>query len=71
MIPVSLQNGGWGFNSLKEEYFTSNEEMGNLGFGMRIAFRTANLFPFIRKTQRLLIYKVHESQDNNTGGAKT
>jgi O-methyltransferase involved in polyketide biosynthesis len=57
--PGELAKWGMGIQFIKEEYFTSNEEMGNLGFGMRIAFKIANLFPFAKKAQRLLIYKVH------------
>ncbi len=56
--PSELTKWGMGIKFIKEQYFTSNEEMDNLNFGMRIAFGTANLFPFVKKAQRLLIYKV-------------
>lgn len=56
--PGELAKWGMDIQFIKEEYFTSNEETGNLSPGMRAAFGIANLFPFVKKAQRLLIYKV-------------
>lgn len=56
--PGELAKWGVGIEFIKEEYFTSNEEMDKLGTGMRLAFKTANIFPFVKKAQRLLIYRV-------------
>ncbi|MFX4262308.1 class I SAM-dependent methyltransferase [Pelotomaculum propionicicum] len=59
--PGELAKWVMGIQFIKEEYFTSNKETGNLSPGMRAAFGIANLFPFVKKAQRLLIYKVHNT----------
>lgn len=56
--PEELAKWGMGIKFVKELYFSSNEEIGSLGSGMRIAFGLADLFPFVKKAHRLLIYEV-------------
>lgn len=42
----------------KQIYFTSNEEIEKLGFGTRLTYKIAHLFPMARKAQRILVYQV-------------
>lgn len=43
---------------IKEIYFSSNEEIVNLDFGNRLAYKLAHLFPIARKAQRIMIYEI-------------
>lgn len=43
---------------IKEIFLTSNEEIKRMGFGLKLAYRVADLFPIARKAQRILIYEV-------------
>lgn len=53
-----LENWGPGIRLVDEKFFTANEEIENLNFGTRTAFKIANLFPIARKAHRLLIYQI-------------
>lgn len=53
-----IENWSTGIHFIDEKYFTANEEIKNLTFGTRIAFKVANLFPVARKAHRLLIYQI-------------
>ena len=46
---------------IKEIYFTSNEEIDKLGFGMRLSYKIAHIFPIARKAQRIMIYEIGEA----------
>ncbi len=56
--PVELTKWGMGLEFIKEQTFTSNDEIRNLNLGTRILFGMANLFPAVQKAHRLLIYKI-------------
>ncbi|WP_148136425.1 class I SAM-dependent methyltransferase [Candidatus Formimonas warabiya] len=56
--PEELERWGREIKFLNELYFTANKEVENLNFGMKVMYGIANLFPFVKKAQRLLIYKV-------------
>lgn len=56
--PEELEKWGPRIRFVDEKYFTSNEEIKNLNFSIRTAFKIANLFPFARKAHRVLIYQV-------------
>jgi len=50
-----------GIKFIKEIYFSSNEEIVNLDFGNRLAYKLAHLFPMARKAQRIIIYEIGEA----------
>ncbi|MCF8395693.1 MAG: class I SAM-dependent methyltransferase [Melioribacteraceae bacterium] len=54
--PKELCSWDTGIKLEKEVYFTSNEEIEKLGFGTRLAYKTAHVFPMARKAQRILVY---------------
>lgn len=56
--PRELENWGPEIRLVEEKFFTANEEIDNLSFGIRTAFKIANLFPIARKAHRLLIYQI-------------
>ncbi|MFZ7103074.1 MAG: class I SAM-dependent methyltransferase [Peptococcaceae bacterium] len=56
--PEELTKWGIGIKFLAEKYFTANEELANLDFSSRIIFKILNFLPFIKKAQRLLIYRI-------------
>lgn len=56
--PNELENWKMDIKLINEQYFTSNDEIKNLGFGIRTMFKIANQFQFIKKAHRLLVYKV-------------
>lgn len=51
---------GWklGIRFIDEIYFTANEEIENLGFGTKLVYKIANLFPMAKKAQKILIYYI-------------
>lgn len=53
-----LINWGMGIHLIKEQYFTSNEVIENLGTSMRVIFKLANLFPIAKNAQRILSYRI-------------
>jgi len=42
----------------RQIYFTSNDEIKKLGFGTRLAYKTAHLFPMARNAHRIFVYLV-------------
>jgi len=56
--PEELSRWDSGIKAVDQIYFTSNEEIGKLGFGTRWIYHLANLFPMARKAHRILIYSI-------------
>lgn len=56
--PNELNNWDSGISFIKEIPFTSNEEIESMGFGTKLIYKIANLFPIARKAQRILIYTI-------------
>lgn len=57
--PEDLTKWGIDIELIDEQYFTSNNEIRNLNIGMRIMYKIASLFRFVKKAHRLLVYKVN------------
>lgn len=56
--PEDLTNWGMGIQFVKEQYFTANEEIKNLGTSVKLMYKIANLFKTAKRAHRLLIYRV-------------
>lgn len=56
--PEELTRWGMGIQFIEEQYFTSNEEIKNLGILMRFIYKLANSFKTAKRAHRLLIYRV-------------
>lgn len=56
--PEDLTNWGMEIKFIKEQYFTANEEIKNLGTSVKLMYKIANLFKTAKRAHRLLIYKV-------------
>jgi O-methyltransferase involved in polyketide biosynthesis len=56
--PEELENWGLKVRFVDVKYFTASEEIKNLSFSTRTAFKMANLFPIARKAHKVLIYQV-------------
>ena len=54
----SLSNLVEGVRFIKEIAFSANEEVPKLGWGMRLGFKLAHLFPMARKAHGILLYEV-------------
>ena len=59
--PEDILQWNSGIRFIKEIYFTSNEEIDNLGFGTRLGYKIAHIFPIARKAQRIMIYEIGEA----------
>ncbi len=56
--PLEMSRWDSGIQFVREIYFSSNEELGNLSAGTRFAYRLAHLFAIARKAQRIMVYTV-------------
>lgn len=55
--PEDLTRWGMEIQFIEEQYFTSNEELKNLGISVKIMYKLANLFKTAKRAHRLLIYR--------------
>lgn len=56
--PKDLEGWEIGIRFLEQVHFTSNDVISQLNPGMRMAYKIADKFSFVKNAQRLLIYRV-------------
>jgi O-methyltransferase involved in polyketide biosynthesis len=56
--PETLAGWNKGIELRNEIYFTANEEIEKMGFGTKLIYRIANLFPMAKKAHRILVYLI-------------
>ena len=56
--PEEIARWDPGIKLMDEIFFTSSKEIEKLGFGTRLMYRIADLFPMARKAHRILIYSI-------------
>lgn len=58
--PLEITRWMPGVTFVSELFFTSNEVIQNMGWGMRWMYKLAHLFPIARNAQRILIYNIEK-----------
>ena len=56
--PAEIEQWLPGSRFIREIYFTDNPELANLGWGTRLLYKIAQLFPTARQAQRILLYEL-------------
>ena len=56
--PMELTRWNPGTRFINEIYFTSNEEIDHMGFGTKLIYKIAHVFPMARKAQRIMVYEI-------------